>query len=570
MPADASAATPTGPTSRPLPEVGSEAPAGDAAATTTTASASYTDPSTMRGFGDIPDDLRDPWGADPLEINLPAVVRNALENDVRLRIDEYTLKSDEQSVPVEEAIYDAVLDASIQYGRAKSEPPSPVPESDVRTGQGQMSLTQLLPTGMTLQTQYGMTGQRQYAPVAVLLNPTVTNGLGASLTQPLLQGFGPRIVNLGIRIAQADVEGSRAQFRASVTSRVRESLDLYWDLVEQCERYRILQSLYLSAVELTRQDEARAAAGLIPETEILQARAKAVGRLNSLLEAARDLASAEDSLKLAVRFARDAPAWEKRVRPRQPLDWEEVPLDLNASVERAVAARPEMIAARAAVREAELRVEGARDQIRPRLDLFANAAVQGMDETAHEAVGDIGTFDSNSVAIGATFSSPLRNRRARHSLLAAESDLEGARRSLELARDQATFSARDAVRAVENARRRIDMTRSQLELQKSNLDAQQQQYQLGLSTAFEILQFQENLASAALAAIQSIVDYRQGLLALGEAEATLLETYGIEIESVSVVPPGKSVHEAGEPGADLAHEPAAAPAEDYGEEKAAP
>ena len=55
-------------------------------------------------------------------------------------------------------------------------------------------------------------------------------------------------------------------------------------------------------------------------------------------------------------------------------------------------------------------------------------------------------------------------------------------------------------------------------------------YNEGLSTLFEVLDFQEDLATAQEANIQAIVDYNKAFINLEYARGTLLQSYGVLFE----------------------------------------
>ena len=81
---------------------------------------------------------------------------------------------------------------------------------------------------------------------------------------------------------------------------------------------------------------------------------------------------------------------------------------------------------------------------------------------------------------------------------------------------------RRAVRDVETTREQITAARASRVLQEKKLDAEIKKFENGLSTNFEVLQFQTDLTTAESTELRSIVDYTKALVALKRARGELL------------------------------------------------
>ena len=77
---------------------------------------------------------------------------------------------------------------------------------------------------------------------------------------------------------------------------------------------------------------------------------------------------------------------------------------------------------------------------------------------------------------------------------------------------------RRAVRDVETAREQITAARASRVLQERKLDAEIKKFENGLSTNFEVLQFQTDLTTAESGELRSVVDYTKALVALKKAK----------------------------------------------------
>src|SRR5439155_1101580 len=89
--------------------------------------------------------------------------------------------------------------------------------------------------------------------------------------------------------------------------------------------------------------------GAVPGTEAAQPRAELERRRSELLAARETTARAENDLKLLILEDTDESMWLSEIAPADSAAVEVTPVDVAASLQRALAARPELGAARAGV-----------------------------------------------------------------------------------------------------------------------------------------------------------------------------------------------------------------------------
>ena len=88
---------------------------------------------------------------------------------------------------------------------------------------------------------------------------------------------------------------------------------------------------------------------------------------------------------------------------------------------------------------------------------------------------------------------------------------------------------RKAIRGVESGFKRIEAARVNVRLQTEKLEAEQKKFDNGMSTSFEVLTFQRDLAEAELGLIQAGLDYAKSLTGLEWAKGNLLEARSLRI-----------------------------------------
>ena len=88
---------------------------------------------------------------------------------------------------------------------------------------------------------------------------------------------------------------------------------------------------------------------------------------------------------------------------------------------------------------------------------------------------------------------------------------------------------RISARSVESGIKRVEAARKNVELQQKKLEAEQKKFDNGMSTSFEVLTFQNDLADAELGRIRAALDYVKSLTALERSKGTLLEARNLSL-----------------------------------------
>ena len=112
-----------------------------------------------------------------------------------------------------------------------------------------------------------------------------------------------------------------------------------------------------------------------------------------------------------------------------------------------------------------------------------------------------------------------------------EYEVSQARYDLERLTLAARIEVRSAVRQVETNLKRVRAAQVNVRLQREKLSAEQKKFENGMSTSFQVLSFQNDLASAESRENQAIVDYNKSLAELERVKGTLLRTKNMVMPS---------------------------------------
>ena len=211
---------------------------------------------------------------------------------------------------------------------------------------------------------------------------------------------------------------------------------------------------------------------------------------------------------------------------------------LDVVMGKALEIRPELLTARQAVRDRELSERVAANGTKHGLDLISSIALsRPEDESATTVASSPFTSLSRTEldggpdwSVGLVYSYPLHNRTAKAAAKTATLNREKAELGLQNVEQAIRVDVRNAVRNVESGVKRVKAAQSSTVLQQKKLEAEQKKFDNGMSTSFEVLTFQTDLADAQVAEIRARLDYVKALADLERAQGTLLEARGLKLE----------------------------------------
>ncbi len=318
----------------------------------------------------------------------------------------------------------------------------------------------------------------------------------------LLFDFGSR----GGAIDQAAAEQLAARYSLNQTLQ-----DLA--LAVETNYYLVIGNEALADANQLALDEAQAnldaartrhGAGLATVADVYQAQSAAAAAQLSLQQSRGSARVARGALAAAAGYS---PETVLQLRDWQPDDADitlpATPLD--ALMEQARRARPELLAAQASEQAAAAAVRAARGNALPSLRLNASAA--------QTRVTDVGKTDQYSY--GATLSVPVFQGFAlRAAIDGARAALDSARASTESMRLSVEQQVWTAYQNVQTAHDSLAAARAQLESAQQAADAIRARYKNGLSSILDLLSTEATLAQARVAGIQAHLEWYLALATL--------------------------------------------------------
>jgi outer membrane protein TolC len=366
-----------------------------------------------------------------------------------------------------------------------------------------------------------------------LINPFYEQQVQLEVVQPLLKNFGPTVTNANIRIARHQEEISRYGVLAEIDTQVAQAMQTYWDLVFTIENLSVQQLFLKQAEDLLRINRIKFETGVLSQTDVLQAEAQVATGQESVIVAQSAIIAVQDQLKRLMDPTRDLSDWNRPLVPEDLPQETPVEVDEEEAIQDALANRPEILQSEEQIRIAEIGRSVADWQRLPELNVFGSYNINGGGPTSKDAWDTVEDNNYNSYQAGVELRYPLLNRKARAEYQQSQKQLEIARKSLENLESVVTVEVRNALRELRTGRERIQATRSAVESEQAKLDAELKRYDVGMSTSFEVLTFQQDLADARVNHLNSLVRYNKALIELDRVRSRLrdrLLEMGVPVE----------------------------------------
>jgi len=469
-----------------------------------------------------------------LPLPLRDAILQALRQNLDVVIEGFNPRARSEEITKEEAAFDPAAFASLKFSETKTPSATAVGGftafslSERETETGNVGVRKRFTLGTRLELGFNNDRTDLNSPSQVV-NPSHRTDLSLTLTQPLLKNFGIEVNETPIRLARGNLAIAQAVFVQRAQGVVAEVEAAYWDLIFAIEDLEARRRSLRLAEALVRLNQARVRAGVAAPVEVTQAEATRAARLDEIIRGEKAVRDGEDRLKRAMNFGLAPGEPEFTIQPTDKPGVVGGPVPLEESLKEARERRPELLQAQEAVRNQERAYRFARNQLLPSLDLVGKVGTNGLgsawsDDFDRGASGSFPTYE-----VGLLFEYPLGNRAARSEAERVRLLLEQAQASLRNVDQQVAVEVREAVRQIRATLERIAATRRARELAAEQLRIEEKRLQAGVSTTFQVLQFQDDLTRAEANEIRASTDYRKALATLDRVTGTILEKHQLKL-----------------------------------------
>ncbi len=504
----------------------------------------------------------------------------AIERNLEIAIARIAPVSSREGVTIAEAAFDPSLSGSLRHNETEQEPTSTFSSTSQSVEQAGVSYTDPTRYGGQWVAELGYReSDTSYPAGSAAVFGLVPLNVGASMTlsinQPLRRNFGLEINRTAIDQALNNLKISESQFQDQVMAIVEQVETAYWNLVGARQGLVVAQESLRLAKDFLRQTKIKVDVGTLPPIEITTAEAEVASRDESEIVQDNAVRNAEDVLRALIRVPPKSLDWSRPILPEDEPVYNASSIDVDAAIEEALARRSSVLETRLALKNQELNERWRRNQLRWDLrfdgafttsgnnfeyvpfsfletvsgfdwvgpdgidnngDVFRTEAtvpretLVRQDGSRGDAFSELPNFDNTNWSVGLTLGIPLGNRVAKAEHARARAALDQAGLRVDAALQSVSVEVRRAVREVETTTRRVKAASANVVLQQKKQDAEQKRYENGLSTAFQVLQFQRDYLQAEANRISAVVDYMKALSHLERVKGTLLEARMIALD----------------------------------------
>jgi len=409
-------------------------------------------------------------------------------------------------------------------------------------------IAQAIPTGGSVSVS--LSGYKSESNLKFqTINPRYGSTLSMSLSQPLLRNFGPKMSRRDIIVSQNNRDISESQLQAVLLETIYNVEQSYWNLIYAIENLAVKQQSLDLARDLVAKNRREVEIGMVAPIEILSAEAEVATREADILQAEVAVANSEDLLKTVINIEAEEGRAPVQIVPLDKPSQEPRTVAVDEALKVAIGNRPDLQVTRISLKNKELNVDYARNQVLPDLNLYASYWSPGISGTQilylnNDPLTDtvIGKVPSgagaalsralglkyNNWSIGIQLSVPVSTLLTRSQYEASKISYEQSLADLANLEQRIFLEIRTAVRAVDIDYRRVLAYKAARELAETKLSAEEKKLKVGLTTNYVVLQYQRDLADARTAELRALIEYNLALAYLDKSLGTSLQNKNID------------------------------------------
>jgi len=487
-------------------------------------------------------------------LSLKAAIIRALSNNVSIAVESFNSKVKKETIMESLSEFDAMLGLELSTGRKTQQLASAFSSPNRMANDNDnwdLSLSQKLVTGANYQFDFTNNRNKTNSKTAGL-NPSYSSEFQLSLTQPLLKNFGVDLNKRNIHIANNDVDISDYEFKAKAIDVVSDVENTYWDFVFTLGDLEVKQKSLERAKDLQKRVKAQVLVGIMAPIETLQAESEVASREEFLLTAQDVIEDNQDKLKNILNIDFSSPEGLSPIYPSSQADVLMEDFNFNEIVKMALANRPDYLAKKKDLENKDILVKYQENQIYPSVDLVGSLGINGLSGEAITITsgtfqgkssygGNYGNSLSDALStkyynweFGVKFSYPLGNRSAKSKLSASRLEKAQSILSIKGLEKKIILEVRESARQLKTDSKRIKAANVAKKLADEKLKAEEKKFEVGLSTSFNVLKFQEDLAEAQSNVIKTIIDYKQSRIRFRKSIASTLKHHDVSLTTKEI------------------------------------
>jgi len=485
----------------------------------------------------------------PLQLSLKEAMRLALINNLEIQIENYNEDLSRELVHRAAGFYDPVL--AFRVGWNSYEWPNTsfldagftVPTTIEKRWDFTTSFHQEIKGGGNFRTSFsnfrGTTNSSW-----VFINPRYNSYLDFRFIQPLWRGFRETQTAKEIKIYKLDTQISDSRFKQKVAGIIEQVHNRYWELVYAIENFETRRLSLELAITQYNDNKKRLEVGVIPPIDIISARTEVAARERSLIQSRVQILRAQNLFKGDLAPDPEDELWNATIIPTDRLNHQDIEITLKEAAQTAMERRPEIEEIHLELEKTGVDRSFVKKEGKPRVNLEFGLTSRGTagnvlvdnpeqpnaTDPTHPLFGDFATawnqmirFSWPDYRAAVSVEIPLKNRHHHAELARIAIQRHQWRDRLRSMRQEILVEVRNAYQTVGTQKQSLETAQLARELSERQLAGENKRYQAGLSTNFNVLRYQRDLADARVEELRAMIDYQLAITALQKAMFTILE-----------------------------------------------
>ncbi len=493
-----------------------------------------------------------------LELSLRESVRKALSNNLEIAIENFNGNLSYQQIVKTSGFYDPGLSFTMGYNAREN------PTTSILDGARGGELSVLSSNGFSFDTNLNQNvkgggalrllwsnGRNFTNSFFFNVNPSFNTNFDVSFTQPLWRGFGRNsATERQLIISNLDIKINDAQFKQRVVEIIQRVQNQYWELVYAIENFETQRKSLGLAVVQDRNNQKRVEIGVMAPIEVTSSQAEIASREQSLIQSEVQIINAQNELKRLLSPDPMASIWDLTLIPIDRPQIRDVTISLKEAIGMSVENRPELERIRLQIEQNGVNRRFYKKEGKPKVDLRANFGSLGNSGRVLKTLymedgifgiptqtpdledpryGNFGTawnqafaFDFVNWGLYVDVTIPLRNRSNKSDVTTTKIRENQLKNEMRNQKQIIVVEVRNAYETIATRKKSLEAARAASLLAHEQLNGENKRFEAGLSTNFEILRLQRDLAESQVRELRNEVDYELALASLQKAIYTIV------------------------------------------------
>lgn len=448
-------------------------------------------------------------------LSMSEAISVAAEKNLEVRAERYTPAQYEADIKRNQSLYDPILNLQTSYG------------ADATKWNGSSDIDQFTLNSSINQTFW--TGGIAALSFSNAYNGTSSSDrwqskLGASLTQPILKNSGREVTEFTIATARLTKFASIEKLKSKLISTIAQVKNEYYKLYTVREQLEVKKVSLTLAQKILSETKARVAAGVLPAMEILNAEFGAVSREKEVIDAEKAVRDQVDVVKLLLQLGNTADDIRTTDLPTR----EKIVVAEQSAISKALL-RPDIREQKRNLEASDLQTLVNTNKLRPDLSLVASAGITGDGKTYQRNFENMTTFDHPVWSIGLNLSYPLGNNAAENDFRKSRLKSEQLVLQIKSFEETAANEVRASLRSMETGYKQIEVADRGRTFAEERLRAFMRKNEVGLATTRDVLDVENDLATAKINQLTAVVAYNNAITNLWRVTGELLDREGITV-----------------------------------------